>query len=679
VESTASAGNIMKGATPFIHNYGQNNTFIGENAGNLSMTGYNNTVSGSLALSHNSTGSQNVVSGSEALRLNESGSDNVAIGVRALWFNNSGSLNVAIGRDALGSNFGGSYNTANGTTALYGNTTGNNNTAVGDGALANNSTANDNTAVGGQALTVNTTGATNTAIGAKALLSNTTGSQNIAIGQNAGSLATTGSNNVHIGAVGLATDASVIRIGEVGTQQSAYVAGVYDPTGSGSGMPVVIDSTGKLSTANIVGTQGPPGPAGPQGPAGPAGATGPAGPAGPQGPAGATGATGATGPAGTQGPLGPAGATGPVGPQGPAGANGNSVLNGAGAPPLSAGVTGDFYIDTTANAIYGPKAGSWPTGVSLVGPTGPQGPQGATGATGPQGIQGIQGPPGPAGGTNFVRTIVVGPVGTSTANGTALRNALANIASPSSSNPWLLKVEPGIYDLGATPLSMREYVDIEGSGQFITTILAEGYGAVSGANNAELRQLTITNNGNGGGAFVTTAVQALNSSPRLTDVTLNVSGSGDTVYGIEFSQSSLPIVLTRVTIRVASGPSGFTGGIYNYLTTGSAVFQNVDVKLTGSGCCLMGIFNNAPASVTVRDSSVDGGNGTGIRSSPLSSLNVAITNSTITGAAAALQSDAGVTNLISATQLSGILSGGGTNKCVGAYNANFIALGSACN
>jgi hypothetical protein len=63
-------------------------------------------------------------------------------------------------------------------------------------------------------------------------------------------------------------------------------------------------------------------------------------------------------------------------------------------------VDGDFYINTATNMLFGPKAnGTWPTGVSLVGPTGAtgaQGIQGLTGATGAQGIQGQTGATGPA-------------------------------------------------------------------------------------------------------------------------------------------------------------------------------------------------------------------------------------------------------------------------------------------
>ncbi len=58
--------------------------------------------------------------------------------------------------------------------------------------------------------------------------------------------------------------------------------------------------------------------------------------------------------------------------QGPAGTDGNTILSGSQAPSGSVGVNGDFYLDTSTEVLYGPKAGgSWPaTGTSLVGPAG---------------------------------------------------------------------------------------------------------------------------------------------------------------------------------------------------------------------------------------------------------------------------------------------------------------------
>ena len=90
--------------------------------------------------------------------------------------------------------------------------------------------------------------------------------------------------------------------------------------------------------------------------------------------------------------------------------NGTAVLNGNTNPTAGTGVNGDFYINTATNTIYGPKAnGTWPAGVSLVGPAGVAGPQGIAGATGATGPQGPAGPTGPTGLTGA--TGPAGPTG----------------------------------------------------------------------------------------------------------------------------------------------------------------------------------------------------------------------------------------------------------------------------
>jgi hypothetical protein len=74
-----------------------------------------------------------------------------------------------------------------------------------------------------------------------------------------------------------------------------------------------------------------------------------------------------------------------TGPQGDPGTDGNTVLYGTDAPTTE-GVDGNFYIRTTTNFLYGPKAsGVWPAGTSLVGPTGATGDTGAIGAAGANG------------------------------------------------------------------------------------------------------------------------------------------------------------------------------------------------------------------------------------------------------------------------------------------------------
>lgn len=69
-----------------------------------------------------------------------------------------------------------------------------------------------------------------------------------------------------------------------------------------------------------------------------------------------------------QGPEGP---QGDPGADGAAGADGRTLLSGSGAPGSGLGTDGDFYIDTAAWYIYGPKtSGAWGSATSLIGPSG---------------------------------------------------------------------------------------------------------------------------------------------------------------------------------------------------------------------------------------------------------------------------------------------------------------------
>jgi hypothetical protein len=66
---------------------------------------------------------------------------------------------------------------------------------------------------------------------------------------------------------------------------------------------------------------------------------------------------------------------------GPTGADGKTIRNGSGVPSSGLGVDGDFYVDTAALNLYGPKtAGAWGSPTSIVGPTGATGAAGAAGA-----------------------------------------------------------------------------------------------------------------------------------------------------------------------------------------------------------------------------------------------------------------------------------------------------------
>jgi len=100
--SSATVGNIVKAGTRFIHNFGTNNTFVGKNSGNFTMTGTgNNTGVGVSALTANTTGIQNTALGSSAGSAITTGSNNVMVGYSVGTSTTTGSNNVYIDGNAL--------------------------------------------------------------------------------------------------------------------------------------------------------------------------------------------------------------------------------------------------------------------------------------------------------------------------------------------------------------------------------------------------------------------------------------------------------------------------------------------------------------------------------------------------------------------------------------------------
>src|SRR5436190_912609 len=229
-------GNINKGGNRFIHNYGSQDTFMGQNAGNFTTTSGLNTGVGYDALTAITSGCCNNAFGALALSSNTTGFDNTALGYPSLQFNTTGNQNTAAGAFVLTSNINGSYNTGSGVGAMYGNLSGYNNTASGGEVLHDNTAGCCNAAVGYFTLH-DSTSSFNTAIGYEALQKNFSGANNTAVGSLAGyttvsgNATTTGSNNTFIGAnagAGTSTqisNASAIGANAVVSQSNSLVLG----------------------------------------------------------------------------------------------------------------------------------------------------------------------------------------------------------------------------------------------------------------------------------------------------------------------------------------------------------------------------------------------------------------------------------------------------------------------
>lgn len=312
------------------------------------------------------------------------------------------------------------------------------------------------------------------------------------------------------------------------------------------------------------------------------------------------------------------------------------------------------------NAQRGPRGPRGPRGRR--GPRGKRGlagSRGATGLQGPKGVTGAKGDKGDKGDPTYKRTVLVSPVGTELQNGAALRNALAGITTASSSKRYLLKIEPGTYDLGTTPLTMTSYVDIEGSGaadtvvKGVTPVYTGGdyIGLINMAASAELRSLAVA--ATGGNVI---AIRA-HDPAVLKDVDISAQGT----YG-EALWVNADLDLIRSAVRVNTSDS-VPQGVYN----GIAIFP--------------GMYPS-PGDVDIRDSTVQITTAAGNAYAIYWNAGTGTTTVTNSRVAASTPGSAYVYAgsqpfHAAASQLVGAVSSGDP-KCVGAYDASFTARSTTC-
>jgi hypothetical protein len=258
---------INSGGTTLLHDDGNLNFFIGQNAGNLTTSGSENTAVGAEALQFSTNDNQLVAVGYQALQnddgTNEAGvwtvsgnGENTAIGYQSLTANTYGFANTAVGYQSLSLNTIGEASTALGDGALFSNTTGLCNTAIGYQTMFCNTTGSENTASGLQTLYYNTTGFGNTGTGWGTLFSNMTGSCNTATGWGALWFNVTGNENVAEGFNALefsTNDSQLVAVG-FGALQSDNAVNQGTPSGNGENTAIgyqtlMLESSGAGNTA----------------------------------------------------------------------------------------------------------------------------------------------------------------------------------------------------------------------------------------------------------------------------------------------------------------------------------------------------------------------------------------------------------------------------------------------
>ncbi len=146
-----------------------------------------------------------------------------------------------------------------------------------------------------------------------------------------------------------------------------------------------------------------------------------------------------------------------------------------------------------------------------------------------------------ANGVELVRTIIVGPdsSGGVTDNGANLLAAITSLSTlATSTTPYLIKIEPGTYDLNGGNLSVPDYVDIEGSGRGITTIRSSISGdfatvLFSGLGHSAMRHLKVINTGG------SRAIEIFSSTVYLFEVdAYSMSGSDANNVAIKIHTNS---------------------------------------------------------------------------------------------------------------------------------------------
>jgi hypothetical protein len=309
------------------------------------------------------------------------------------------------------------------------------------------------------------------------------------------------------------------------------------------------------------------------------------------------------------------------------------------------------------------------------GAAGPQGPKG------PQGPQGLQGRPGAD--FHYAHVVVVKATGTPAANGASLVQSLGAITD-NASHPYLVQLEPGTYDVGATTFELKPNVDLAGSGAAVTTITGTGHDGYTVEDHAtsakpiEIRNLSIESHAATGPANAFN-VDFVGQARLVDDVLTALATAGNAAA---LTASGGVTVLDSGLHSTASGTGNFSQGVVN---GGSVTLVGTTIHSEFSGANGMAFPVNSFSVTTLRESTASGfasGSGSG-GFGLVAQQNGTITaaNSVLGGSSYLTESTGSSSIKIAASQISAGASGvflGNIPTCVVSYKGDFTPANAAC-
>ncbi|MEM7114987.1 MAG: pectinesterase family protein [Chloroflexota bacterium] len=260
---------------------------------------------------------------------------------------------------------------------------------------------------------------------------------------------------------------------------------------------------------------------------------------------------------------------------------------------------------------------------------------------------------------------------------TTLTDALASITTASASNRYLIKVGPGIYQ---EKVDVKDYVDIEGSGEGITILRGLGGSTLptsagnsatlraTGVVNAEVRWLTVESDGTGNTISIAIWTSGTTEAFRIHHITAIGSGGTNENYGIVLTDSSVSTI-DSVTAIASGGAQSF--GIRN--SASSPTLNNVTAMASDASFNNFGIdsAHSAPTMNNITAMATDGTNSAGIHNTVSSPM---LNN--VTATAADATSSYGILNFsFSSPKMDNVraTASDGINANYGVYNSTSAA------